>query len=377
MARPLLETALQLAPNDPQVLAVFGLLEGNEDNVTAELDYYARSLALNPSSGEVLNWNRMALYDAGQMEASLETNLRMIEVDPMSMITLYNGIASMLNTPHEDDQKIEELLQRLFTLDKGYGLSARAMVENQNGNLPAAVSLYFEVLELDPGRSSSRNDLAMLLALIGFSAEANLVAPDLAHVIEFFNADWKQTVDTLQERYNHDPSLNNTTFLMTALAEAGDTDAAFQLAQALWSEFGANPSRLGSAALTMTWVAMKTEHPVEAKIYRDAAGRFVQRLIEAEFTDGSRYRHEATLAALDNREDDAIRAISLGLDKGFRWHYGLQRSVYERLRDNPGFQSLVNRQRELIESDRQEVKAMLCGPDTILTTWEPAPETCL
>jgi len=377
MARPLLETALQLAPEDPQVLAVYGLLEVNEDNISAALEYYARSLALNPSSGEVLNWNRMALGGDGQMKEATKIAVRMIEIDPMSMITLFNGIASMTNSPYDDHQKIEALLQRLYDLDQGYGLSARALVEDRRGNLPAAVSLYYQVLELDPGRSSSRGYLAILLALIGFGEEAVRVAPDMAPAIQFFNTDWELAVNTLQQKYEHDPSANNTIFLMGTLAEAGDTDAAFSLAQELWSKFGTKPAQLGSAALTMTWVAMKTEHPEEAGIYREAAGRFVQNLIEADITGDFRYRHEAELATLDNRESDAIKAISLGLDKGMRWHYGLQSSIYESLQGNPEFQAQVNRQRDLTEADRQEVKAMLCGPDSILTTWEPAPETCM
>jgi TolB-like protein len=377
MARPLLETALQLAPDDPQVLAVYGLLEGNEENTSAALEYFARSLALNPSSGEVLNWNRMALMGDGQMKESTKMAVRMIEIDPMSMITLFNGIVSMTNTPYDDDQKIEALLQRLYDLDQGYGLSARALVEMQRGNFPAAVGHYYQVLELDPGRSSSRNSLATMLGLIGFGDEAVKVAPDMSYVIQFFNTDWEQSIITLQQRYEHDPNVNNTSFLMATLVEAGDTDAAFSLAQELWSKFGTKPAELGSATLTMTWVAMKTEHPEEARVYREAAGSFVQNIIEADLTHDSRYRFEATLATLDHREDDALKAISKGLDKGMRWHYGLQTSIFESLQDNPQFQAQVSRQRDLINEDRKEIKAMLCGPDSILTTWEPAPETCL
>ena len=341
------------------------------------IDYYERSLALNPSSGEVLNWNRMALYGVGRIKESQNVNMRMIEVDPMSMVTLFNGIASLANTPYEDDQKIEALLQRLYDLDKGYGLSARALVEQQRGNIPTAVGHYYQVLELDPGRSSTRNDLAILLGLIGFGDEAVKVAPDMSYVVQFFDTDWEQAVNTLQQRYEHDPSAGNTSFLMATLVEAGDTDAAFSLAQELWSKFGTKPAQLGSAALTMTWVAMKTEHPEEARVYREAAGSFVQNIIEADLTDDSRYRYEATLATLDHREDDAIKAISLGLEKGMRWHYGLHTSIFESLQGNPRFQAQVSRQRDLIEADRRGVKAMLCGPDSILTTWEPAPEICL
>ncbi|MBE9548660.1 MAG: hypothetical protein IMF09_04575, partial [Proteobacteria bacterium] len=194
MARPLLETALQLAPNDPQVLAVYGMLEGNEDNTSTELEYYARSLALNPSSGEVLNWNRMALLGAGRMKEALETNIHMLEVDPMSMITLFNGIVSLPNTPYDDDQKIEALLQRLYGLDKGYGLFARASVERRRGNIPAAMGFYYQVLELDPGRTQTRRSLAYLLALYGFGDEAALVSPQLEYIIPVFNAEWDEAI---------------------------------------------------------------------------------------------------------------------------------------------------------------------------------------
>ena len=187
MARPLLETALQLAPNDPQVLAVFGLLENNEEDIETSIDYYDRSLALNPSSGEVLNWQRMALYGAGRMKEARQVNMRMIEVDPMSMITLYNGVVGLVGTADEDEQQVETLLQRLDRLDHSFGLNARASVARVRGDLPKAVRLYYQVLELDPGRSSNRSSLAFLLAFVGFDEEAAKVAPDWAYNVPFFN----------------------------------------------------------------------------------------------------------------------------------------------------------------------------------------------
>ena len=377
MARPLLESALQLTPNDPQVLAVYGLLEGNEDNASAALEYYARSLALNPSSGEVLNWNRMALWGAGRMKESLETNMRMIEVDPMSMITLFNGVASLTNTPYEDDQKIEALLQRLYDLDKGFGLSARADVEEQRGNIPAAVGIYYQVLELDPGRTSTRGSLAYLLAVHGFGDEAALVAPNLAYIVPVFNAEWDEAIAVLEERYAHDPSAGNLMWLMSTQALSGDAEATFPLAQELWSKFSSNPSELGSSAIDMAWAAMKTEHPLEARLYRDAAAENVRHMIEAGMTTSNRYIQESQLAALDGRESDAVDAISKGLNRGLRWQYGLQTPIFDSLKDNPAFQAQMSRQRDLIDADRKEILAMLCGPETILTTWEPAPETCL
>jgi TolB-like protein len=377
MARPLLETALQLAPDDPQVLAVFGLLKNNEEDVETAIDYYDRSLALNPSSGEVLNWQRMALSGAGRMKEARQVNMRMIEVDPMSMITLYNGILGLVGTADEDEQQVETLLQRLDGLNHSFGLNARASVARNRGDLPTAVKLYYQVLELDPGRSSNRSSLALLLAFSGFGKEAAKVAPDWAYNVPFFNTRWQEAIDIHRDRYQHDPSITNASSLLSALAMAGDAEAAFPLAQEIWSKTGSNSSQLGFTAMTMVWVAMKTEHLAEARMYRDAAARFVQSLIEAEITTNFRYNLEAQLAALDGRQVDAVTAITTALNKGgMRWHNALQTPYFESLQDDPDFQAQVARHRDLVDANRQGIVALLCGPGSILTTWEPAPETC-
>jgi TolB-like protein len=377
MARPLLETALQLTPNEPQVLAVFGLLEGNEDNIAASLEYYERSLALNPSSGEVLNWNRMALFGAGRIKESVDVNKRMLEVDPMSMITLFNGVVNMVNSPDYDEQQTEVLLQRLYDLAPGYGLSARARVEHLQGNIPTAVSFYYQTMELDPGRTSNRNNLAYIMTLLGFEDEAAKVAPDWAYNIPFFSARWEEAADNFRQRYEHDPSATNTMSLLVILAMSGNAEAAFLLAQDLWSQFSANPAALGFTAVSMTWAAIKTEHQAEARLYREIADQHKQNMIEADMRHEFRYMREAQLAALDGQENEAIQAMSKALERGFRSHYVLQAPLFDKLRNNPGFQAQLTRLQDLIETERAEIQAMLCGPDTILTSWKPAPETCL
>ena len=172
LARPLMEKALQLAPMDAQVLAVYGLLEKNSYNVELALDYYARSLELNPSSGEVLNWQRMSQFGAGRIKDATETSKRMVEVDPMSMITLYNGALTMSDLEDHDELTVEMMLERLETLDRSYGFSARAGVEEGRGNIPGAAGYYYQSMELDPGRSSNRAGLADLLARVGLVDEA-------------------------------------------------------------------------------------------------------------------------------------------------------------------------------------------------------------
>jgi TolB-like protein len=377
LARPLLERAIKIAPDDPQVLGVFGLLEGNDNNFAAERDYYQRSLELNPSSGEVLNWSRMALSSAGRMKESVEMTYRMVEVDPMSMIALYNGIAVMADDSNADPDQIERLALRLSDLDLAYGTFARATVAIQRGDIPTAIKLHYQVLELDPGRSSNRANLFDLLAPLGLTDEAAKVSPSRTADLMFWTAQWEDAIQIYREVYERNPaSIDASSNLMSTLYMAGQVDEAFSMAENLWERFSDNPHQIGFLHMDMANLARKTEHPAESRLYRDAAALWLQRSVEVGNVSGMRYLTEAHLAAYDHREDDAVKAISLALDHGVRWHYFLKTPQFEDMKDNPEFQAQASRMRDLIETENGEIVAMLCGPDSVLTTWQPAAGTC-
>lgn len=377
LARPLLERALELAPGDAQVLAVYGLLESNSYNQQLALDYFARSLALNPSSGEVLNWQRMSQFGSGRIKDAIETNRRMVEVDPLSMVALYNGILTMARLEGHDDLTIEMMLERLESLDKGYGLSARAGVEEDRGNIPTAAGYYYKSMELDPGRSSNRSGLANLLARIGLVDEALLVAPDNADNIARWSGDWATAIQLANEQLEQEPdSIDAKIELLFVLMWSGNADSGYPLAAQLWERFEENPAQMYSMPINMAWIATKTEHTQQAHIYREAGARWLQNLIEADLTGVGRYANEALLAAMDSRDNDAIIAITNAIDKGGRWQAYLEHPVFDRLKKDVRFQAQVNRMADLANTERGEILAMLCGPDTILTTWQPAPATC-
>ena len=107
-----------------------------------------------------------------------------------------------------------------------------------------------------------------------------------------------------------------------------------------------------------------------------AGAKWLQAFIEAGFTNSYRFRDEAQLAAIDGRDDDAIIAITNAIDKGERWQIALEHPVFDHLKNDPRFQAQVNRMADLNTTERTEILAMLCGPDTILTSWQPAPATC-
>lgn len=377
LARPLLEKALQLAPGDAQVLAVYGLLESNSFDQELALDYFARSLDMNPSSGEVLNWQRLSEWGAGRIKDATETGRRMVEVDPLSMIALYNGVLDIASLEERDELTIEMMLGRLESLDQSYGLSARAVVEAGRGHIPTAVGYHYKSLELDPGRSSNRSDLADILARAGLIDEALLVAPDKSGNIARWSSDWDTAIQLANEKLEQEPDSIDALFnKFYVLMWSGDADSAYPLAAQIWERFAEHPAEMSTLPLYMSWVATKTEHTGQAHLYREAGAKLLKAYIEAGLVDLNRYWDEATLAALDGRDNDAIIAISNFIDKGGRWQVFLKHPVFDHLKNDPRFQAQVNRLADLVNTERGEILAMLCGPDSILTSWQPAPATC-
>jgi TolB-like protein len=377
LARPLLERAVELAPADAQVLAVFGLLESRDHNEELALEYYARSLALNPSSGEVLNWQSLSQLRVGMVKESIETNRHMVEVDPMSMIALFNHIVYLAFMEERDDLAIEMMLGRLEGLDQGFSFSARGWVEELRGNIKTAAEYYYKSMELDAGRSANSDRLSDLLASLGLVDEALLIAPDNADDIALTIGDWDTAIQLASEDLKQEPdSVDVLINLFFVLMWSGDADKAYPLTIQISKQFEKEASEMRNLALYMTWVAAKTEHNEQAHLYREVSAKALRLFIEAGVSGPRHYTKKALLSAIDGRDSDTIMAITNYTDAGGRWQGLLKHPVFDRLKQDARFQAQANRMADLAYTERREILIMLCGPDSFLTSWQPAPETC-
>jgi len=378
-AMPLIQRAYELAPDDPQVLAVYGLLESSRLNVDAALDYYRRSLAIQPNNGEVLNWQQQAQQGKGDFQEALQTVNRMIEADPMSMIALYNAVVNFVSTPYDDPARIEQLVARLEGLSPGYGAYARAEVNRFRGKLVEAVREYYRSIGLDPGRSAARNDLANLLENLGLPGEAMQVDPQRDELDDAV-ARWDRDaiVRLARERYAKAPELRrNKLNLFFALAFAAeDSENAVPAGNEVWEEFKNIGLNVPWLTLPLSWNASRAEYPAESASFRAIAADSLRARIEAGDDDANVHRHQAALALVDGRFDGAIRELGLAMDRGYRDPYLAEDPMFRPLADQPGFQALLSRMRDTIEAERSQVVNMLCGPDKAFPDWQPAPETC-
>jgi len=189
--------------------------------------------------------------------------------------------------------------------------------------------------------------------------------------------DWATAVRMANEGLEQEPdSIDAKIDLFFVLMWSGDAQSAYPLAAQIWERFEKNPAQMGSMGINMAWIAIKTEHTQQGHLYREAGARWLQNVIEAGLTFVGRYANEALLAAMDGRDDDAITAIKNTVDHGGRWQAFLKHPVFDHLKDDPRFQAQVNRMADLNNTERGEILAMLCGPNSILTSWQPAPQTC-
>jgi len=376
---PLIQRAYELAPDNPQVLAVYGLLERARFNVDAALDYYRRSLAIQPGNGEVLNWQQLSQRSKGDYRGALQTMNEMVEADPMSMIALYNATINFVNTPYDNPARIEQLQARLESLSPGFGAYAMANVNEFRGKLVEAAREYYRSIDLDPGRSAARGDLARLLANLGLPGEAMQVDPqrdELDDAIAHF--DRERVVRLARERYAKAPELRrNKLHLFFALAYAAeDPEAAMQAGNEVWEAYKNIGVDAPGLTLTLAWNASEAEYPAESASFRAIAADSLRARIEAGMDDANLHGDQAALARIDGRFDDAIRELGLAMDKGYRDPYLAEDPMFRPLADQPGFQALLSRMRDTIETERSQVVNMLCGPDKAFPDWQPAPETC-
>ena len=78
----------------------------------------------------------------------------------------------------------------------------------------------------------------------------------------------------------------------------------------------------------------------------------------------------------DKGDDDALEAMTRAIDRGLRWTGFFDLAAFDSLRTSLAFQTELARMQELAEADRNLILSELCAPDSSLSGWTPAPESC-
>ncbi|MEJ2535163.1 MAG: hypothetical protein P8008_06780, partial [Gammaproteobacteria bacterium] len=370
LARPLLEKALALSPREPKVLAVYGLLEQYSDQLEAAEAYLDSSLAITPNDGEVLNWKVGVLNDQGRFPESLVLFERMLEADPYSQVTLFNGAAGLTYFGGGRPGQVESLLARLEGLNPGLGLTTRGLVAYVKGREAEAARHLFNAIIVDPGAARARERLGNLLGRLGLYAEALNVDPEAVEYLPYYQRDTEAMLQQARlKRTDTRGGTVETRELIHRLVLAGRDEEALALADELWARYRETPRRLGYESLDMALAARRLERPAEAERYRNVFAAMTRDLVESGVTYRGRYLAEARLAAFDGRTDDALRHMTRAIDHGARWPGWFAFGEFDAMRSSLAFQTELARMGELATADRDEILTLLCAPDSPLRDW--------
>ena len=379
-SRPLVEKALALAPNRPEVLAAKGFLEKNAGNTELALDYYDRALAINPANGELQNWRRTVLETSGRLDQVLDASSDSVKYDPLSIIALYNHVYVLSLFGREEEAR--STAQRLKSLDPIWGQQVTADLLQGHGDLPTAAEHYAQALELSPGNSIPIRSMAFVLALVGLSREAERLMPEDGFVRDFVVRDYETVVQRSRTAIKDSPSnFDATRSLFFALNLLGKSRESVDAADAIWRITSQRPTALVPDTLVLMALAARESGDVgRAKLWREAAAQSLQereRVGMAGQVWGGLHLSRLAMAAYDNEPATLASEFEAAIDAGYRDRESLGLELFAPFAKKPEFRKQLERLDTILAEQREQILAMMCAPDAKENGWDPAPETCV
>jgi len=163
-SRQFVQKAVRLAPNDPDILFRCGLLDIQSDRISNGLAKWRKSLALSPTYTEQILSIGPQFVDDDVLfdEAIPDSPVRIVEIAVKVQSTrLKVKLADRASVALEHSP-----------LAGGEGMQIRAVISELKGDLPTAMRLFSEAVEMEPKNTVWRFQLARLLAENGLFREA-------------------------------------------------------------------------------------------------------------------------------------------------------------------------------------------------------------
>ena len=372
-ARAALEKAQALAPDRVEVLAARGLAESFAGHFQRALDLYDRSLVINPSNGEVHMWRTQTLEALGRYDQILAASAEAVKVDPLSKIALYNHAPTLQAFGRTSE--ITGVVDRLRSLDDGWGEWALGSLAQGRGDRAEAVLHSLRAVQL--GRDKAGAILAESFAQLGLREEALRAGGTDNVKVLWALGDRAETLQAARSAAEKDPDrLEPEGRLFRAVYAANRSAEAATLAAHLWQRTDGAAGLPSDVLLMMADAARAVGKKDEATRYRNRA----EEMIELARRSGVAADHldleRAVLAVYDGRNQEAVALFVANLATFAGSRSDLDSPILRRLALRPDFQDALRTFDGTLADQRLRVLRMLCGPDRVSTTWNPAPETC-
>ncbi len=376
-----LAQAENLEPGLAETHAARALQALFSEDSEAAVAHARRSLELNPSSTDAMNWLNAALWDLGRFKEAYAVVEQMMDKDPLSILSR-NKYRLMLATTGRLDES-RRLADQLIA--DGYDMGK---VEH------ARRSLWFEG-DIDEGlkwafKAGVPVYVWVAFAMVGEYDEARRFLHGYDYWVDIAEGNWERALEITLENLQREPdNMEYVVYAAAALYGSGRIEEAAELYERLYMPTPDAP---------MTFDAAKSgplQEPIPViRLMRLAQGRrmsgdetgaraaaeFARRgheiLLDAGHRNQNRFTAEAMLAAFEGRKADAIAALQSAIQYGLRVPAGLDDPIFDVIRDEPGFADLEKELDAIIAAEHAEVLQLVCFNNPVPDHWRPLPETC-
>jgi hypothetical protein len=178
-----------------------------------------------------------------------------------------------------------------------------------------------------------------------------------------------------REQYRKNPDSRRAVAALLGMISLDSDEEGADLALALWQMYGEDETQIRwMTLLNMAFFAQATGMEDLANRWSVAAHRGREAWLQRGYRLPGIHIGAAVLADFDGRQEEAIDEITAAIDEGYRARVWLDEENWTV--GGPRFDAQRKRLDDILAEQRAEVVEMLCGPEPVSSTWEPAPETC-
>ncbi len=374
---PHLEKALELAPDNPEAIAVQGYHHLRRFRYPEAGAAFDRALELNPNYAEAYAWRAEIAYEDHRYLDMLADKEKAYALDPMSLQLSADLAAEYRNFWRPQDA--ERIIQRMFDLHPDHPLAYQAAIANlsNHGRYGEAMLTMQKAIETNPDNEGFLRWEGWLYLLLGMTDEAAEHGSDQSR---FIAALVREDFDTANE------------MLREALADEDVEDVEddwYGLARWLYSvERGESSVQQLNRYVQLDLQRMADEgfpwqerclpylihdlrtvgQPDSADPMMDSCREGIEKRFEARYLCPCSLNYVVLFTILDGRMDEAVERADFWLSNGdsdFSLHLD---PIFAELSERPEYDELLARNAAQIQRQRA---IFLAGADVVHDTAHP------
>ncbi len=377
-AVPHLDRAQELEPNLAEAYAGRALLALDTEALDYAVQQADRALAINPSYIDALNWKYLALSALGRYEDQEAAMLRILELDPMTIIGRMNYIGWLCDTGRiqEGHEVADQLLEA--SLWGGYSRHGEIALVHE-AKFDEGVAWGLKAHAEDPGDHFTNIYVVLGFTWLDMFDEARRISEPLSYIADVAEGNFEKAIRATQRKLLLDPD-NETVIVAAAnvLYEAGRLEEALPLFESA-RKFRPEGRPIDSSSDTMMRLALsrrKTGDAEGAAVAAQIAKKEYAALLAVGLENQWQKRTEATIAAFDGDAEGAITALREAMQVGMRDARFFADPMFEDLWQDPRFVALQQELDAILIEQREKVLQMICFDNPAPAGWQPLPETC-